>query len=450
MGKKLNKELPKLPGVYVFKNTDGEPIYIGKAKSLKHRVSSYFHKQKTDWKIAALVEEQASLDFILTKNETEALLLETQMIQQYKPKFNILLTSGQPFIYILFTTPSKRSENKNLPEIKIVRNKREKGTYFGPFLFKSQARRVHQYLLEKFRLTMCTKKIENGCLKYHLGICPGNCKSNFDPADYLFRIELAQEVLKKNHKEFLKRLEAKIKEHSANMDFEKAKNLHEYTSNFETIFETIRTHFTESKYATDIAAVSTPEFTSPMHNIMAHEASKDMPRAYAAQVADDIAEQLQKFFNLKSPVHTIDCFDISHFQSRSIVGSCIRFRDGKPEKNSFRRFQVRSLVEQNDYAALQEIVSRRYRNPEDIPDLVLIDGGKGQLSAVKSILPNANLISLAKREETVYGDIYPDGIKLDIQTDIGKLLIAIRDYAHHFAISYHRLKQGKEYGTPKK
>lgn len=417
MKKKLDIELPRLPGVYIFKNADGEPIYIGKAKSLKHRVSSYFHKQKTDWKVAALVEEHVSLDFILTKNETEALLLETQMIQEYKPKFNILLTSGQPFIYILFT-------KDEIPQIKIVRNKKEKGTYFGPFLFKSQARRVHQYLMEKFRLTMCNKKIENGCLEYHLGICPGNCKSNFDAQEYLFRIELAQDVLKKNHKDFIKRLEAKIKEHSANMDFEKAKNLHEYVTNFETIFETIRTHFTESKYATEIAAVSTP-------------------RAYVAEMAEDIAEQLQKFLNLKSPVHTIDCFDISHFQSRSIVGSCVRFRDGKPDKDRFRRFQVRSLVEQNDYAALQEIVSRRYKNPEDIPDLILIDGGKGQLSAVKVILPHANLISLAKREETIYGDAYPNGKVLDISTDIGKLLIAVRDYAHHFAISYHRLKQGK-------
>lgn len=417
--KKLSSQPPKLPGVYVFKNADGTPIYIGKAKSLKHRVSSYFHKQKTDWKVAALIEEHASLEYILTKNETEALLLETQMIQQYKPKFNVLMTSGQPFVYLLFAHPKNQ-----LPEIKIVRNKRQKGTYFGPFLHKSQARRVHQYLTEKFRLMMCNKKIENGCLEYHIGICPGNCKPDFDPQEYIFRMELAQDVLRKNHKEFIKKLEAKIKEYAASMDFEKAKKLHEYVTNFETIFETIRTHFHEAKYATEIAAVSTPQI-------------------YAPDVSHDIAQELQRFFNLKSPVYTIDCFDISHFQSRSIVGSCVRFRNGKPDKDRFRRFQIRTLTEQNDYAALQEIVSRRYRNPEDIPDLILIDGGKGQLNAARAILPHANMISLAKREETVYGDAYPNGKILDMRTDIGKLLIAIRDYAHHFAISYHRLKQGK-------
>lgn len=442
MAKKLTLEIPKLPGVYIFKNADGEPIYIGKAKSLKHRVSSYFRNQKTDWKVSALVEEHATLDFILTKNETEALLLETQMIQQYKPKFNVLMTSGQPFIYIQFTqasldpglrtrraTPGKPLNESSpkklkLPEMKIVRNKKQKGTYFGPFLYKSQARRVHQYLVEKFKLMMCNKKIANGCLEYHIGICPGNCKPDFDPQDYLFRMELAQDVLRKNHKDFIKKLEAKIKEYSANMDFEKARNLHDYINNFETIFETIRTHFHEAKYATDIAAVSTP-------------------RLYTAEVSHDIADQLQKFLNLKIPIHTIDCFDISHFQSKSIVGSCVRFRDGKPDKDRFRRFKVNSLVIQNDYAALQEIVTRRYRNPEDIPDLILIDGGKGQLSAVKAVLPNANIISLAKREETIFGDAYPNGKVLDINTDIGKLLIAVRDYAHHFAISYHRLRQGK-------
>ncbi len=458
MVKKLNLELPKLPGVYVFKNAEGNPIYIGKAKSLKNRVSSYFHNQKTDWKVAALIEEHASLEYILTKNEIEALLLETQMIQQYKPKFNVLMTSGQPFVYILFTEPKKTrrhsaqlhsstTQNEQepifIPEIKIVRNKREKGTYFGPFLYKSQARRVHQYLVEKFRLMMCNKKIENGCLEYHIGLCPGNCKLDFNPQDYIFRMELAKEVLHKNHKDFIKKLETKIKEYSANMDFEKARSLHQYIENFEVIFETIRTHFHEEKYATDIVAATLPSFSSPLKD-KDQIAQSTMPRAYQARSADELAERLQKFFNLNAPVHTIDCFDISHFQSRSIVGSCIRFRNGKPDKDKFRRFQVRTLERQNDYAALQEIVSRRYRNPEDIPDLILIDGGKGQLSAARAVLPpDAHIISLAKREETVFGLNYSDGKILDIKTDIGKLLIALRDYAHHFAISYHRLKRNK-------
>lgn len=417
MHKKLDKSLPTLPGVYLFKDAQGEVLYIGKAKSLKNRVSSYFHKQKTDWKIQSLIEDYDDLEFILTKNETEALLLETQLIQEYQPKYNVLLKSGQPFIYILFT-------KQEIPQVLLVRNKKQKGKYFGPFLHKSQARRVYRYLMEKFKLSFCNKKIENGCLQYHIGICPGSCKSNFDINEYLFRIELAQDALKKNHNQFLQRIQDKIKQHNENLDFEKAKHLHEYTQNFEIIFETIRTHFTHTKYAMDIATATSP-------------------KTYVPEFNNDIAQQLKEFLQLDGLVHTIDCFDISHFQSRSIVGSCIRFTDGKPDKNKFRRFKVRSLTKQNDYAALQEIVARRYRNPENIPDLIVIDGGKGQLNAVKQILPNANIISLAKREETIFSDNYPEGIQLSLKTDIGKLFIALRDYTHHFAISYHRLQRSK-------
>src|SRR5262249_51630694 len=147
---------------------------------------------------------------------------------------------------------------------------------------------------------------------------------------------------------------------------------------------------------------------------------------------------------------TIDCFDISHFQSRYIVGACIRFTDGVPDKNKFRRFKIRSLSEQNDYAALQEIVMRRYKMG-DVPDLIIIDGGKGQLSAVNPLIlsgvegcSGTQIISLAKREETVYAPHLPEGIKLDQQTGAGQLIIAIRDYAHHFAIMYHKLLRSKE------
>ncbi|HLJ31346.1 MAG TPA: hypothetical protein VKU36_02830, partial [Candidatus Babeliales bacterium] len=131
------------------------------------------------------------------------------------------------------------------------------------------------------------------------------------------------------------------------------------------------------------------------------------------------------------------------FQSSYLVGSCVRFTDGKPEKSCFRHFKIKTLIEQNDYAALQEIIQRRYRDKNDLPDLIVIDGGKGQLSAAYAVLPGAPIVSLAKREETIYGPQFPDGIRLDIQTDVGKLLIALRDYAHHFAISFHRLKRKK-------
>lgn len=414
--KKHTKTIPKAAGVYYFKDKDGIVLYVGKAKSLAARVNSYFQKSY-DWKVVALVEEYADIDYILTKNETEALLLEAQMVKEHKPKYNVLLKEGQPFVYILFTV------HDPVPTIEIVRNKKQKGIYFGPFLHKKQARGVAHYLTETFRLRLCNKKIANGCLDFHIGKCAGSCMEQFDMNDYLFRINLAIDILQKNHKKSLKDLQEKLKEYNKMMAFENSRRLASYIENLDTIFETIETRFNEKKYEHDIFVATTPTAVKPR---------------------DEALHELSTFLNIDKHIKTIDCFDISHFQSSYLVGSCIRFSNGVPDKNNFRRFKIKTLQTQNDYAALQEIVLRRYRDAQEIPDLVVIDGGKGQLSAVQAVLPNATIISLAKREETVFSNNLPDGKKLDIHSPIGQLLIAIRDYAHHFAITYHKLRRKKE------
>ena len=415
--KKRNKTFPKLPGIYLFRNKVGQVLYIGKAKSLYQRVNSYFQKYNSDWKVASLLDEYADIEHILTKNEIEALLLEAQLIRDYKPKYNALLKEGQPFLYILFTKedPSK---------VKLVRNKKEKGIYFGPFLQKIPVRKAYRFFMKTFQLNLCNKKIIHGCLEYHLGNCAGSCKPDFDLQDYLFRLNLAMDTLKNNNKDFVDKIEKQIAHYNKKLAFEQAKNLHGYLENVDIIFNTIQTHFRESKFATDIFVATTSVSSVPA-------------------IENAVQEQLKIFFGLSVPVRRIDCFDISHFQGKQIVGSCIRFTDGKPDKNKFRRFRIKSLTEQNDYAALQEIVTRRYKDPQDLPDLILIDGGKGQLNAVQSVVPQAVCASLAKKEERLYNKKFPDGIQLDLKTDIGKLLIALRDYAHHFAIDYHRLRRKK-------
>jgi excinuclease ABC subunit C len=468
------KKFPDLSGVYLFKDKDDAILYIGKAKSLKKRVASYFQNQDKDWKIGALIEDHATVEYIITPTEIEASLLEAELIKKYQPKYNVLLKSGQPFIYILFTQQAvaqdtvteldseqvstrQSSEQKDIPParpeciavhrrrragkriervrekkiseaIKIVRNKKEKGTYFGPFLYKQQARSVYQFLVQTFKLNLCNKKIENGCLDYHIGTCPGSCLPNFNEQDYLFRVQLARNVLQEQDKKFVAMIKEKIAEYSNNKEFEKAQALKQYLDNVQAIFSTIKARYDSKKYATDIAAAtSSTSYVTSMH---------------AAGTAE-----LQDILNLKHAVHKIDCFDISHFQSKEIVGSCVRFTDGKPDKNSFRRFIIKSLDRQNDYAALQEIIARRYEHG-DIPDLIVIDGGKGQLSAAKQILahiaPNTLCVSLAKREELLFSSVHPDGYALDVKTNHGALLIALRDYTHHFAISYHRLRRKKE------
>ena len=158
--------------------------------------------------------------------------------------------------------------------------------------------------------------------------------------------------------------------------------------------------------------------------------------------AAKLAQRLQGLVGADVPIHTIDCFDVSHFQGRSIVGSCIRFHGGKPDKNLFRRFRVRTLKDQDDYAALRELVTRRYKSADELPDLILIDGGKGQLSAVRAVLPDAHCVALAKKEERLFGS-HIDGVHLEVSSEPGRSLIALRDYAHHFAIQYHRLLRSK-------
>ncbi|NBQ17127.1 excinuclease ABC subunit UvrC, partial [bacterium] len=173
----LVKTLSSNAGVYLFKNKDGNVIYIGKAKVLKKRVLSYFQKAPKDWKIQMLLEEAVTVDVIETTTEGQALLLEAELVQKYQPKFNVLLKSGQPFLYLLFTENS----------LEIVRTKKTKGLYCGPFINKQQARNVYEFLINTFKLYQCNKKINNGCLDYHLGKCIGTCLENFDQKEYAVR-----------------------------------------------------------------------------------------------------------------------------------------------------------------------------------------------------------------------------------------------------------------------
>ena len=417
MNSAVVRDFPTLPGIYVFKNSAGVILYIGKAKCLRSRVKSYFSRQALDWKIQELIKEHDTIGYIVTHNEIEALLLEVQLIRQFKPKYNVLLKSGNPFVYLLIT-------QDELPQLKLVRVKKEKGVYFGPFMAKQKARSVHDYLTRLFKLRLCKTRIDHGCLDYHMDICAGSCLPTFNAQEYKLRIMLAQELLSGNYTACIKLLNKQIQEHNKKLEFEKSKNLAQYMRNLETIFETLQAGFTETKY---------------LHQVMA----TTMPVQHRLETKEQALKQLQELLKLEKTPVTIDCFDISHFQSSSIVGSCIRFTHGLPDKHNFRKFKIKTLSKQNDYAALHEIVTRRYKKPEQLPDIILIDGGKGQLNAVKQLFSQPVFVSLAKREELLFTPHHPQGIKLDIATPVGQLLIALRDYAHHFAVSYHQTLRSK-------
>lgn len=417
----MEKILPDKAGVYLFKDTHNTIIYVGKATSIRSRVRSYFTNQKIDWKSASIIAEHKDIEYIITKNEAEAAILEAHLIRDYQPKFNVSLKSGNPFIYLLFSV-------EKLPKIKVVRTKKEKGFHFGPFMQKRHARAVHAYLVKTFRLKLCKQKLEHGCLDYHLGICAGTCRDDFDEQAYRLRLHLAMDALKNDQTAYTKKIQEHINQYNKALTFEKAKYLSEYLHNYDKIVMTIKLHFSPAKFATSISLATAPIITEP--------------------IPEDIAMQTQAFLKADKKISTIDCFDISHFQSKSIVGSCVRFVNGKPDKQYCRRFLIKSISKQDDYAALREIVERRYKEPDDLPDAILIDGGKGQLNAIKDLVPNTYCMSLAKKEERLFCPAYPDGVHLPMNCAVGKQLIALRDYAHHFAISYHRKRRSSFPSTP--
>lgn len=410
-------ELPDQPGVYAFKDAAGILLYIGKAQSLRSRVRSYFHT-KDDWKVNELLREHAGVSYIITEHDIAASLLEAELIQAYQPRYNVLLRSGDPFVYIMF------DYSQELPCMQLVRRKPHGTHYFGPFIKRSHARRVFNYLQRTFQLKVCHHRITGGCLDYHLGRCAGNCADTFDKEAYITRLTLAEQALAGNHDQFTQTIEQRIAQHNAAFEFEKAAHLYAYLNDLQSIFSTIRTQYNAASYEKEVRHLITPHFQQ-------------------TERITDALEEIQNVLGFAEPPRTIDCFDISHFQSTYIVGACIRFTDGLPDKQQFRRFKVSSLARQDDYAALREIVHRRYKKDHP-PHLVVIDGGKGQRNAIANTFAHLYVVSIAKREERLFTPHHPDGFTLDIHSTMGQLLIALRDYTHHFAITYHRKRRSSQ------
>lgn len=506
--------LPDGPGVYLFKDQDGVVLYIGKAKSLKKRVFSYSRVNQSDWKLETMIDLATGIEFRETKNQVEAMLLEAQLIQNHQPRFNIMLKAGRPFLYFVFT-------QTNPPELILTRNNLKNEFAIGPFIHRSQARKIFDTLLDNFKLRICHKKIPNGCLYFHIGRCSGSCRDDFDLPAYLARLERVKKLLLAGPEKIISELEMQIDESDRSLNFERSKilssqldqikqsslmldagisknrnfainqdekhvwiwlpennflqmfvaksgivkkkefwtalpdqsidpgqYLRRYYSDFPcpnsifTNFEVeekeslalflTKWHSKSGKVAIfdRITEQTTPEFVSLCLAIVRNDLDDltKVPSKIAAMVGS------------KKPVVTIDCFDISHHQGHFVVGSCVRFVSGRPDKTQFRHFKIKTVVGQDDYACLHEIVLRRYKNGTvDLPDLVLIDGGKGQRNAVADLVGSTPLAALAKQEEILFcAKNQAVGVKLDPKKPHQAILIAIRDYAHSFAINFHR------------
>lgn len=409
------RDVPRSPGVYLFKDSQGNILYIGKAKSLRTRLASYFIDNVALWTVQMLQEEACDFEYFVTASEHSALILEAELVKNYKPKFNTLLKDGQPALYFLFTS------YKNIPEFKIVRTRKEAGSYFGPFLNAKPVRALYRLLKQKLRLSLCNVKIPTGCLDFHIGICAGSCLDNFDLEAYKFRLKIAEEIVRGKTSSLDNLVEQQIKNAIEKFSFEEARELTEFKQHIDFIKKIVDENFSTNSISQDVAFRASSMSEQKISGLQ-------------------MTEELQNFLELDFLPTKIDCFDISHFQSREIVGSAIRFVNCIPEKKSFRKFKIRSLFEQNDYAALAEIVQRRYRDG-DYPDLIIIDGGLGQLNAVLPYLGSIPVASLAKREELLF---MPNKIPKKLEPNgAGKVLLALRDYAHHFAITYHRSRRDR-------
>ncbi len=414
--KKKLAELPKVPGVYFHKDLKGKIIYIGKAANLKNRVGSYFQRSRTrDVKTALLVHDIAMTDWITVDSEVEALFLESEFIKRYKPKYNIDLRDDKHWIYIRIPMSDE------WPVISFVRRPMDdRADYWGPFTSSDAVRKAMRQLRKVFPyITHPVKPMpKRACLHYHIGLCPGPEVGAIIPAEYKRSLRRLQLYFKGEKTKLIATLEREMQRASKAKDFELAARRRDQLRN--------------------LRALSQQMLFS----------DKEMFDLRLDQALMGLADQL----DLKGAPRRIEAYDISHLQGSDNVASMVVFQDGVPNKEEYRRFQMR-LTGNDDFAHMREVVRRRFsgRNWERWakPDLILIDGGKGQLSAALGVLDelgiNIPTVGLAKREEEIIrrAEVGFDTLLLSKDSHILQLLQRVRDEAHRFAVTYHSLLRSK-------
>ncbi|OGC03336.1 hypothetical protein A2276_00235 [candidate division WOR-1 bacterium RIFOXYA12_FULL_43_27] len=403
---------PDAPGVYLFKDKAGTVIYVGKAKSLKKRVASYFSKPAIDPKVARLLEQYKTIEYRTAKNELAAFLLERELIKKHAPRFNIQYSDDKQYPYIKLTI------NEEWPRLTVVRKKEDDGAeYFGPF----EARAVKETLRQVkriFPIRWCKKfrKRKQPCLYYHLKQCLSPCTGKINRRAYLNLCKAVSSYLGGDINRTILRLEAEMRRASAEKNFEYAAKIRDRIKNLNRFMQGVKRN----------------ELTDP----------------YLAVTA------LQEALSLAVPPDRIEAFDISNIMGEAIVASMVAFERGMPKKSDYRRFKIRRLKgKANDVLAINEVVSRRYtgtlKDKLPKPNLVLIDGGIAQVNSAKSALNAAGLsglpvIGLAKREEELFWPGKNVPLKLRKDSSALQLLQRLRDEAHRFAVGYHRIVRGKK------
>ena len=416
------RALPLSPGVYLMKDVRGIVIYVGKSRTLRNRVSSYFIastdlgpvKQK-------LLDYVADFDTLICDSEVEALLIENRLIKDIKPRFNARLSDGKSYPYLEITI------RDDYPGVYVTRQPKESGTrLYGPFINGFALKEALIYMQRAFKFRTCELEIRadnpknrffRPCLLYNIRQCTAPCAGKISPEDYRADIDRLKKFLESSRGDALREMTRQMEAASAALDFEQAAALRDQ-------IKALRALSHRGKGAKEM---------QPELFFQDHRAG---------------TRHLQEILELTHPVRWIEAIDIAHFQGEATVGSLVCFMDGRPFKEGYKRFRIKGVTGIDDFKCIAEVVSRRYRNAglgqERYPDVILIDGGIGQLHAAQSAFSEMEVkptmvISLAKREEEVYVQNRPAPFKLSRTNAALKLLQFARDEAHRFAQGYHHL-----------
>ena len=420
------REFPQTPGVYLMKDAAGRVIYVGKAKNLRARAGSYFLKAAAeDRRTAELVREIADIDFIAAESEVDALLVEARLIKDVQPKFNQDLKDDKTFPYLEITT------REDFPRVEFTRKPHERGTkLYGPFASAGSLRGAIQVLQKIFKFRTCTLDIDEDdekwrwfrpCLLASIDQCTAPCNLRISKEDYRRDIQRLRMFLEGKKQKLLDEMQEEMRAAAAALQFEKAARLRDEIHMLETLDERgeLDTHVQPEVF-----------FVDPKKGLAG----------------------LQKVLKLDEPPRTIEGVDIAHLGGGETVASLVQFIDGLPFKPNYRRFKIRDVQGVDDFASIREVVARRFQRLHDesqmFPDMLLIDGGKGQLSAGLAAFHELGItpptvISLAKREEEIFVMGQDEPLRLSRHSYALRLLQYVRDEAHRFAQHYHHILRRK-------
>ncbi len=536
--KSLIAVLPHKPGIYQYFDENGTIIYIGKAKDLKKRVSSYFTKQHEHRKTALLVRNIVNIKHMVVQSEQDALLLENNLIKKYQPRYNIQLKDDKSFPWICI-------KNEPFPRVFKTRNLiRDGSKYFGPYTSSYTVRTLLDLFKTEYKLRTCNynlseENIRNKkykvCLEYHIGNCTGPCEGHIAEEKYNLGITDITNILKGNISGVIKHLERLMKEMSENLNFEEASKIKEkydslkryqsrstivspnitdvdvfsievddkfaFVNYLKVIQGAIIQTFTleikkvlnesvEELLLSGIVDIRQKIFSNAkeilvpvqLQNVIDNVKFKVPKRGEKAELlklsqrnakyfrlekekqaviknpairVERILNTIKKDLRLKELPVQIECFDNSNLQGSYPVASCVVFKNGKPSKKEYRHFNIKTVEGPNDFASMEEIVFRRYKRLSEenkpLPQLIIVDGGKGQLTSAVNVLDKLNLrgkiavIGIAKRLEEIYfpGDSVP--IYINKNSETLKVIQHLRDEAHRFGITFHRNKRSKAF-----